>query len=86
MNPLSWQTSLIDSEVDCILSSVGTSRSSGGILANKAAPVKRDFLRRGSGHTSTGGGKTREREGEAEGGQGGGTRRLDIVSGEVRSI
>lgn len=97
-NPLAWQTSLIDSEVDCILgggtfgkSNEGRHGVNGGERgASTGIPSPgqhRKFLRRGAGRTSaggTGGSKGTGDEGVVgEDAEGGGTRRLDIVPGEV---
>ena len=107
-NPLAWQTSLIDSEVDSILDGGifgktkemrnGGAHGSGGDertardngITFAGRQHRRDFLRRGGGRTSAGGdrglregGSGGDGGGGAEGTGGGGTRRLDIVPGEV---
>lgn len=107
-NPLAWQTSLIDSEVDSILGGgiyghtkegrhVGDAHGGSGggerTADNNGIPPAgrqhREFLRRGGGRTSAGGkdgSKEGGGDGDRGGGQGtegGGTRRLDIVPGEV---
>lgn len=97
-NPLAWQTALIDSEVDCILSEGNSGNRKvdkrggipGGVGSGAAPPgQRREFLRRGSGRTSAGGnGSSKETGGDAVSAEGGGagagpTRRLDIVPGEV---
>lgn len=81
-NPLAWQTALIDSEVDCILSGGGNPAENkvggrGGISggAGSGAPPpgqRREFLRRGAGRTSAGGnGCCKDTEGGGEVGVGG---------------
>eukprot|EP00903_Cladosiphon_okamuranus_P020873 g19168.t1 len=95
-NPLAWQTSLIDSEVDSILDGVDFGATKDGRhggderAAGNGAPrpgQHREFLRRGAGRTSAGGsGCVKESGGDgvgSEGVEGGGARRLDIVPGEV---
>ncbi|CAN0055224.1 unnamed protein product, partial [Ectocarpus sp. 12 AP-2014] len=99
-NPLAWQTALIDSEVDYILSGGGGdrgrkhgARAPGAMRPQGQQP--REFLRRGGGRTSVGGGTDVLREadgggdtgrcsgGSAGGGGGGGHSRLEIAPGEV---
>lgn len=84
-SPLAWQTSLIDSEVDNILSGITNASKS------VTTPKRKDFLRRGSGRTSaTGSGTTHSGDGdggsENEAGRQGETRRLELVPGEVCSL
>lgn len=84
-SPLAWQTSLIDSEVDSILSGLTDGRKS------VTAPKRRDFLRRGSGRTSAAGnGSADTGDGnglsENEAGREGETQRLELVPGEVWSL
>lgn len=71
-NPLAWQTALIDSEVDYILSGGGGDRGSKhGASAHGAARPQgqqpREFLRRGGGRTSAGGGTGVLREADGGG-------------------
>ncbi|CAM9406258.1 unnamed protein product [Ectocarpus sp. 12 AP-2014] len=99
-NPLAWQTALIDSEVDYILSGGGgdRGRKHGARAPGASRPQgqqPREFLRRGGGRTSVGGGTDVLREadgggdtgrcsgGSAGGGGGGGHSRLEIAPGEV---
>lgn len=99
-NPLAWQTALIDSEVDYILSGGGGDRGTkhGASAPGAAGPQgqqPREFLRRGGGRTSAGGGTGIPKEadgggdtgscaGGAAGGDGGGGHpRLEIAPGEV---
>ncbi|CAM9571764.1 unnamed protein product [Ectocarpus sp. 8 AP-2014] len=95
-NPLAWQTALIDSEVDYILSGDGgdRGRKHGASAPGAARPQgqqPREFLRRGGGRTSAGGGTGVLREadgggdtGSCSGGSGsGGHPRLEIAPGEV---
>lgn len=88
-NPLAWQTALIDSEVDCILSGGDGGGRFGHQTESGAAPSpgqRREFLRRGAGRTSAGGNSSKgtgDDCSEDGGGGGGTTRRLAIVPGEV---
>ncbi|CAN0062460.1 unnamed protein product, partial [Ectocarpus sp. 12 AP-2014] len=99
-NPLAWQTALIDSEVDCILRGGGgdRGRKHGASAPGASRPQghqPREFLRRGGGRTSAGGGTDVLKEadgcgdtgrcsgGSAGGGGGGGHPRLEIAPGEV---
>lgn len=98
-NPLAWQTSLIDSEVDSILDGgiFGPNKEGrhgsvhgGERTADNGMPPsgqRRDFLRRGAGRTSAGGTSSLKETGDdgvgGKGTEGSGRRRLDIVPGEV---
>eukprot|EP00752_Nemacystus_decipiens_P003483 g3216.t1 len=101
-NPLAWQTSLIDSEVDSILDGGvfgqaknggrhGSVHGGGQHPTGEGMPPpgqRREFLRRGGGRTSAGGTNGPKETGRGggvggEGAEGGGTRRLDLVPGEV---
>lgn len=79
-NPLAWQTALVDSEVDYILG-CGFDRGKFVGKGRSAPTVRREFLRRGSGRGCAGR-STPEATG-GNGDQGGATRRLNVVAGEV---
>lgn len=79
-NPLAWQTALVDSEVDYILG-CGVNKEEFSGEGGSASTLRREFLRRGTGRGCAG--RSTSEAVDRDGDQGGATRRLDVVAGEV---